>query len=202
MTPLHLAASLGHMEAAKALLSAMSPNPANKYGETPLVFAIRGNHEDMVGLLLDRWAHVSMKYSRDNYGNTPLHEAVRAGNPKIIARLRKVIDSLSPADREATLHACNRYGDLPYGVDIRGLSGTHNVQERLEHEHKRAEIFAALGLPLPYAGRLPPGAKPVTEPETKPEMTVMPAPLQESWKTRVREEKRKPRRNAPPGKLA
>ncbi|KXZ45568.1 hypothetical protein GPECTOR_53g154 [Gonium pectorale] len=78
-TPLHFAASYGHVEALQALLDARATvDVANKNGSTPLNIAAQNGHVEALQALLRADAD---KEAADKDGWTPLHvvvEAVRA----------------------------------------------------------------------------------------------------------------------------
>jgi hypothetical protein len=76
-TPLHLAASNGHMELAKLLLeSGADMSVANSNGATPLYSASAKGHTEVVKLLLEKGADISVA---NNDGWTPLNAAVSNG---------------------------------------------------------------------------------------------------------------------------
>ena len=85
-TPLHLAASRGHVSIVSALIAAGANVNAkdNFRGETPLQYAASGGHISIVSALIAAGAGVNFK---DNYGKTPLHLAASGGHVSIVATL-------------------------------------------------------------------------------------------------------------------
>ena len=74
VTPLHRAASRGRAEVAALLLANGANVDAKEQceGQTPLHWAIKGEHEALVQLLLTHKANI---HAVDNNGSTPLHIA-------------------------------------------------------------------------------------------------------------------------------
>ena len=81
-TALHLAAKYGFQSVARQLLSLKANvNSLDSKGETPLMYAIKGEHVSMVRLLIQQCSQVNTK----NYNNeTTLHLAVEKGNLEIV----------------------------------------------------------------------------------------------------------------------
>jgi cytohesin len=72
-TPLHVAASRGHLHIAKLLVeSGADVNARNSEGMTPLHLAALHGHAEVAGLLIESGADVNAK---DEHGKTPLHLA-------------------------------------------------------------------------------------------------------------------------------
>jgi len=84
--PIFAASERGNVEAVKAIINV---NPAlielsDRYGRTPLLYAVCGNHTDLTAYLLSVGASVS---TRDNRGWTALHHAAEIGSPEIVELL-------------------------------------------------------------------------------------------------------------------
>ena len=98
LTPLHLAAANGHIEAATALVAEYGAdvNAKSAQGETPLVEAVRNRHVEMVRLLVRALgADVNI---RDSGDETPLHSAASSG---CLETVRVLVEELG-ADALAT----------------------------------------------------------------------------------------------------
>lgn len=77
MTPLHIAAEEGHVEACKALLRrGARVDPCDKYGRTPLLWAALYGHETILKLLLKKNAS---RRAKDDKKFTALHWAAFMG---------------------------------------------------------------------------------------------------------------------------
>ena len=86
-TPLMEAASAGHNEIVKLLLSHNAEvNAQSSSGNTPLMYACAGGHEDVVQMLLE--AHANVEDHNEN-GHTPLMEAASAGHVGVAKILLK-----------------------------------------------------------------------------------------------------------------
>ena len=74
-TPLHVAAGAGQYEVVLALVSeyGCDPNMVNRQGQTSLHYACAGGDADLVHVLIDKQADLSI---RDNEKDTPFHVAV------------------------------------------------------------------------------------------------------------------------------
>jgi len=79
--PLHRAAALGDVSAAKDLISnGVDVNSKDEYGQTPLHLAVRYGNENIANLLISKGANV---HARDRYGNMPLHYAAQYEQTKM-----------------------------------------------------------------------------------------------------------------------
>ena len=82
---------LGEYEIAQLLLSAKaSPNRQNKEGVTPFMMAIKDSHIQLVQLLLDNNADLSI---RDYTGRGPLDWAQMQRNQEIVRMLSQIESS-------------------------------------------------------------------------------------------------------------
>jgi len=70
-TPLHFAASKGHVEIIHLLVKISDVNEKNRFGDTPLHFAVRWGHVDAVSALKEAGADSTIKNAR---GDTPIQE--------------------------------------------------------------------------------------------------------------------------------
>ncbi|MDC7219646.1 MAG: ankyrin repeat domain-containing protein [Spirochaetales bacterium] len=79
VTPLHMAAMMGHEGLLELMIRRYSPNMNIKdsQGGTPLLFAVRGGHEAIATTLMDNGADVNMP---DNFEQPPLHAAIGLNN--------------------------------------------------------------------------------------------------------------------------
>uniref|UniRef100_A0A8C7M8I1 Ankyrin 1 n=1 Tax=Oncorhynchus kisutch TaxID=8019 RepID=A0A8C7M8I1_ONCKI len=85
LTPLHVAAFMGHLNIVKNLLHrGASPNASNVKVETPLHMASRAGHCEVALFLLQNTAQVDAKAKDDQ---TPLHCAARMGHKELVKLL-------------------------------------------------------------------------------------------------------------------
>jgi ankyrin repeat protein len=85
LTPLHLAASNGHLEAVRILWSkGIDLDLEDKHNRTPLHLAATQGHLDIVNFLLTKGA---WSEAYDSQGTHPLHCAARSGNVDIVDAL-------------------------------------------------------------------------------------------------------------------
>ncbi|XP_076045342.1 uncharacterized protein LOC143027732 isoform X6 [Oratosquilla oratoria] len=104
-TPLHQAASGGHLFVAKALLDKKAhTNAKDKSGAMPLHDAAREGMEDTMSILMGRGAPLN---ATDADGNTPLHMAAKWGHTEAV---EKLVDS--GADETIKNKSGNVYSDL------------------------------------------------------------------------------------------
>ncbi|KID98748.1 Ankyrin repeat-containing domain protein, partial [Metarhizium majus ARSEF 297] len=83
--PLALAAARADEAAIKRLLEqGVDVEARDRYGQTPLFYAIEGDSQHMVQLLLENGAHIEAK---DNFDITPLHKAASAGQEAVVKLL-------------------------------------------------------------------------------------------------------------------
>ena len=80
-------------------------NIQDKYGATPLRYAVQFGNPEMVQALLDKGAAGSTNI-QDNRGSTPLHLATYKGNPEMVQALLK-------AGAEDSINMRNKYGSTP-----------------------------------------------------------------------------------------
>jgi cytohesin len=106
---LHLAAYVGDLEKAKALIQNGDVNAHDQVGQTPLHMAARTGQREMADLLLSNGADVNGQVEG---GWTPLHEAARSGHENVakllIARGAVVNARMTPPEHETIrndLHA-------------------------------------------------------------------------------------------------
>ncbi|KAM7515335.1 hypothetical protein LguiA_004918 [Lonicera macranthoides] len=109
-TPLHIAATRGHVEFAKALLL-LNPDLVNELDSRlrlPLHLASANGHLEMVKLLLDANSDVCLL--EDEFGRTPLHLAMVKGRVEVVnelvrARPEAIIYPLSKTKIITILHS-------------------------------------------------------------------------------------------------
>lgn len=120
-TALHLATQSGNTDIIEALLNKFAdPLKKNQAGEIPLQLAISNNHADAVYALLTFSPSLQMA-TRDNRGNTPLHQAVNRGNINIVEKL---------LNKRANPRAVNTAEETPLSLATR--SSNQNIQRLFE----------------------------------------------------------------------
>ncbi|KAK9882095.1 hypothetical protein WA026_018941 [Henosepilachna vigintioctopunctata] len=108
MSPIHLAADLGHSQCLKILLEAKgnNVNAATKDKHlTALHLAAEGGYLDCIEVLLDKRADANVKNHR---GQTPLHSAARAQAydcVELLLRKGNADPNISDCDKRTPLHA-------------------------------------------------------------------------------------------------
>ena len=92
VTPYHLAAAIGNLNACQIMFDCLG-NP--NWGKTPLHFAAYNGHMDICQFLVERIADKNPKDGFD--GSTPLHEAAKQGHLEICQLIMKNIKT-NPSD--------------------------------------------------------------------------------------------------------
>ena len=84
-TPLHVACLQGHTDLVRELVKKHKVDHSAKDNDA-LVYAVRGGHNDLVGVLIKEF-HFNVNKSRSNQGRTPLHEACLQGHTDLVREL-------------------------------------------------------------------------------------------------------------------
>ena len=99
-TPLHQAASLGHIQLVNALLeNGANVNLTNNYGDTPLHQAASLGHTEVVSTLIEYSADVNLA---NNEGQTPLSWAAYPGYTEIVRALLEAGANVNLANNDGT----------------------------------------------------------------------------------------------------
>jgi ankyrin repeat protein len=102
-TPLHIAAIVSNLPAAKSLLAAGADvNARNQRGDTPLHLAVAKGDRAMVALLIAAGATLDVV---DQDGNTPLHAAALAGDVAIVEQLLAAGCKVDPRNKDGNTPA-------------------------------------------------------------------------------------------------
>jgi len=137
---IHIAASVGHIEAVKQHLTAgTNVNERDDYGWTPLHYAARWGHKEIAELLITAGADVNAK---TDDGETPLHRAASEGHKEIVELLIAKGADMNAKDKGLGLVFANT--PLDYAVD----EGYTDIAALLrKHGGKTAEELKAAGKP-------------------------------------------------------
>ncbi|KDO22630.1 TKL protein kinase [Saprolegnia parasitica CBS 223.65] len=132
-TPLHYAASKGHVDVVRLLLDKGAKFDAcTTDGSTLLHCAASNGHVDVVRLLLDKGADVDASNAN---GSTPLHHAAQANKPEMVQLL---------LEKGAKVDAKNREGKTPLEVaEARGSNDPVATVLR-DYLHMQSQLFDAL----------------------------------------------------------
>lgn len=130
-TPLHKAASKGHVNIARFLVTkGAALNARSKKGESPLHRAIKTHNLPMVRYLVNAGAPLTVA---DRYGFTPLHLAVYEKDEPIVSFLLAKganVNARIPGSGMTPLHIAAKYGNVGYiSVQSRNRQGTRNIQQ-------------------------------------------------------------------------
>ena len=111
-TPLHLAASMGHLNICKLIIKGVQvKNPENNDGDTPLHLAAEHGHLDICKLIIK---DIEDKNPGNNYGDTPLHFAASKGHWNVCKFIIKDMQDKNPGnlDGDTPLHVAAGKGHL------------------------------------------------------------------------------------------
>jgi ankyrin repeat protein len=102
-TPLHIAAIVSNLPAAKSLLAAGADvNARNQRGDTPLHLAVAKGDRAMIALLIGAGATLDVV---DQDGNTPLHAAALGGDVAVVQQLLDAGCKVDPRNKDGNTPA-------------------------------------------------------------------------------------------------
>ncbi|KAK4078600.1 uncharacterized protein Triagg1_2931 [Trichoderma aggressivum f. europaeum] len=108
VTALHLAAQFGLAELMRILLGEQykcNPNSCDSHGQSPLLWATRNGHEDVIKLMID--ANAALEVRDKEEGATPLIWAARKGYKNVVELL---------LERGGEINAKDNYGRTPLSL--------------------------------------------------------------------------------------
>ena len=144
-TPLHFAASQGHLEMARRLLKLkVDVDSLNDNGLTPLQRASEGRREgylDIMRLLLNYGANVNV---HDNHRNTPLHFAVSEGHLEVARMLLEHNADVDSLNRKGLTPLCSALEYRREGcLDIVRLLLYHGANVNLHYNGRNTPLHFA-----------------------------------------------------------
>ena len=101
MSPLHIAAKFNFKLLKESAPKFVNKNPANSYGDTPLLCAVKNGHSDICAYIIDN-VDENKKNPADNNGFTPLHYAAMLNDLKIYKVISENIQDKHPQDDMGT----------------------------------------------------------------------------------------------------
>ena len=101
MSPLHIAAKLNLKLFKEIATKFEDKNPANSFGDTPLLWAVKNGHSDICAYIIDN-VDENKKNSADEIGFTPLHYAAMLNDLKIYKLIAENIEDKHPQDDMGT----------------------------------------------------------------------------------------------------
>ncbi|PWA51285.1 Ankyrin repeat-containing protein [Artemisia annua] len=146
-SPLHLAASKGHEDCRIVFTEGVEVNISDRYGNTPLLEAIKSGHDDIASLLIKEGASLTISdgdslvsssvtkgilNSKDYDFRTPLHVATSRGSYGLAKLL---------VETGASVLSKDRWGNTPLDEAI--LSGNSTLIELLE-EAKSSQLSSQI----------------------------------------------------------
>lgn len=143
-TPLHEAINSGDMDVINVILNAIAKvdralvNEQNGEGETPIVSAAYLGSEEVVKLLLESGADVTVP---DSKGFTPLHRASRGGHAEVVeillenetAKSEIDLDAATLDDQVTALHEAARWGHVDT-IEILMKAGADSSRQNVSGE--------------------------------------------------------------------
>ena len=126
ITPFHLAAAMGNLNACQMMFNSFGNQDNNFWGWTPLHLAACNGHLDTCQFLLERLEE--KKFISGFLDSTPLHEAASQGHLEVCQLIMKYIET-SPSDMK------NFFGQTP--LNLAENSGHTTVVEYLSSLSKK-----------------------------------------------------------------
>ena len=97
MSPLHIAAKFDLCLFKEIASKFEDKNPANSFGDTPLLCAVKNGHSDICKYIIDQ-VDEDKKNPANKFGYTPLHYAVMLNDLKIYQLISENIEEKYPQD--------------------------------------------------------------------------------------------------------